>query len=67
MRWEGDRQKVDGTLGKAEVDRQSDLAMWASKLETFFGKSNFFGYFSKYYSGNPVGDAKTLQQLTTPH
>ncbi|HVO37182.1 MAG TPA: DUF72 domain-containing protein [Candidatus Acidoferrum sp.] len=64
MRWEGDRRKVKGTLGEVEVDRMHDIEMWAEKLKDLLGKtSEVFGYFSKYYSGNPTGDAKQLLSL----
>lgn len=61
VRWEGDRKKVNGTLGKTEVDRADETKMWAEKIKTFLGEANeVFGYFSKYYSGNPSSDAKQL-------
>jgi uncharacterized protein YecE (DUF72 family) len=61
VRWEGDRKKVNGTLGKTEVDRTDETKMWAKKIKTFLGETDeVFGYFSKYYSGNPSSDAKQL-------
>jgi uncharacterized protein YecE (DUF72 family) len=64
IRWEGDRRKVKGTLGKVEVDRSNDIVTWAEKIKTFLDNSiEVFGYFSKYYSGYPPSDAKQLLQL----
>ena len=64
VRWEGDRKKVNGTLGKTEIDRTSDAQSWAQKLKPFVEKqTEVFGYFSKYYSGNPTSDVQEL--LTT--
>jgi uncharacterized protein YecE (DUF72 family) len=61
VRWEGDRKRVNGTLGRTEVDRTNETPMWAQKVKTFLGETNeVFGYFSKYYSGNPPNDAKLL-------
>ena len=57
MRWEGDRRKVKGTLGKTEIERTSDVRQWAGKLKPFVDKHvEVFGYFSKYYSGFPPSD-----------
>ncbi len=61
VRWEGDRKKVNGTLGRTEVDKTDETKMWAEKIKTFLGETDeVFGYFSKYYSGNPPSDAKLL-------
>lgn len=61
VRWEGDRKKVNGTLGKTELDRTNDTKQWAKKLKTFINKqTEVFGYFSKYYSGNPTKDVQNL-------
>ena len=61
VRWEGDRRVVEGTLGKTEVDKTDDTRMWASKLEPFVVKGvEVFGYFSKYYSGNPTVDIQNF-------
>jgi uncharacterized protein YecE (DUF72 family) len=61
IRWEGDRKKVNGTMGKTEFDRTNDTREWASKLVPFLSQGiEVFGYFSKYYSGNPTLD---IQQL----
>ena len=58
IRWEGDRRKVKGTLGKVEVDRENDIRVWAEKVKKFLDDSvEVFGYFSKYYSGHPPTDA----------
>jgi uncharacterized protein YecE (DUF72 family) len=62
IRWEGDRKKVNGALGKIENDRQTDLKNWAAKLRYFLDKQmNVFGYFGKYYSGFPPSDVSYLQ------
>jgi uncharacterized protein YecE (DUF72 family) len=63
MRWEGDRKKVNGTLGKIEVDRAGDLELEAEKLKPFLGKMTVFGYFAKYYSGYPPSDLRALSKL----
>ena len=63
VRWEGDRKKVQGTLGKIEVDKTADLRLWAEKIMPFVSKQEVFGYFSKYYSGYPPSDIIYLQSL----
>ncbi len=65
MRWEGDRQAVNGTLGKVEVDRAADTAAWAQKLKAFLAEREFFGYFAKYYSGFPPIDVANMFALLT--
>ncbi len=62
VRWEGDRKKVKGTIGKIESDRTENIREWANRISSF-PKSirEIFGYFSKYYSGHPPTDAKTLR------
>jgi len=61
VRWEGDRRKVNGTLGKVEADRTEDIRNWAEKTRSFLdSRIEDFGYFSKYYSGYPPADAKQL-------
>jgi uncharacterized protein YecE (DUF72 family) len=63
-RWEGDRKKVFGTLGKMEVDRMEYIRKWAEKLKSLLDDQiEVFGYFSKYYSGYPPADAKQLLSL----
>jgi uncharacterized protein YecE (DUF72 family) len=65
IRWEGDRRKVNGTLGKKEADKASKIKIWADKIKPFLGKqTEVFGYFSKYYSGYPPSDAKNLLNIT---
>ncbi len=61
VRWEGDRKKVNGTLGKIEVDRKEDLKLEAKKLKLFLIRTEIFGYFGKYYSGYPPSDIVNLQ------
>lgn len=65
LRWEGDRNHVKGNLGKIEIDRKTDLAIWLDKLKPIFSKEIvIFGYFSKYYSGHPPSDVFTFLELT---
>ncbi|MCW4029738.1 MAG: DUF72 domain-containing protein [Candidatus Bathyarchaeota archaeon] len=63
MRWEGDRAAVNGTLGKVEVDRASDLQTWAATLKPYLPKTPMFGYFAKYYSGYPPSDIELFSKL----
>jgi uncharacterized protein YecE (DUF72 family) len=64
VRWEGNRRKVKGTVGRVEVDRTEDIKKWAEKIGRLADGSNeVFGYFSKYYSGDPPADAKQLLNL----
>jgi len=67
FRWEGDRKKVNGTLGKIEADRAEDLKLEAEKIKPFLGKMKVFGYFGKFYSGYPPSDvASLLAKLNLP-
>jgi uncharacterized protein YecE (DUF72 family) len=67
IRWEGDRRKVSGTLGKVEVDRTIDFKQWATRIRSLLDlTTDIFGYFSKYYSGHPPTDAKQLLNLLQP-
>jgi len=63
VRWEGDRKKVNGTLGKIEADRAGDLKLVADKIKPHLSKMPVYGYFGKYYSGYPPSDVLTLQCL----
>lgn len=64
VRWEGDRSKVKGTLGKIEADRGGDLRLWADKIKPFVSKQvKVFAYFGKYYSGYPPSDVNLLLSL----
>lgn len=64
VRWEGDRKKVNGSLGKKEVDQRENLNLWADKIKFFLDKGTVvFGYFGKYYSGYPPSDITYLQGL----
>ncbi|MCW3995893.1 MAG: DUF72 domain-containing protein [Candidatus Bathyarchaeota archaeon] len=61
IRWEGDRRRVKGTLGRIEVERQADLKAWAQKIKPYLnGQMEVYGYFDKYYSGYPPSDIKML-------
>lgn len=64
IRWEGDRNKIKGTLGKVERDRSNDIQDWAMKIKGFIEDSvEVFGYFSKFYSGYPPGDVRMLLDI----
>ncbi len=63
VRWEGDRKKVNGTLGKIEADRVEDLKLEGEKLKPLLKKIEIFGYFGKYYSGYPPSDIANMQDI----
>jgi uncharacterized protein YecE (DUF72 family) len=64
VRWEGNREKVKGTLGKIEVETRDSLRLWSEKIKPFLNsKMQLFGYFSKYYSGYPPSDVNFLSNL----
>jgi len=64
IRWEGDRRKVTGTLGKVERERSREIGDWAGKIKGFLSEGvEVFGYFSKYYSGYPPGDVRMMRGL----
>jgi len=64
IRWEGDRRKVNGLLGKTEIDRARDIEAWAGRIRLLLDDSmEVYGYFSKYYSGYPPNDASQLLRL----
>ncbi len=64
VRLEGDRKKVNGLLGKIEVDTQDSLRIWADRLKPYLsGKTEVFGYFGKYFSGYPPSDVDKLSEL----
>lgn len=64
IRWEGDRRKVNGTLGQVEVDKTANIRDWAQKIKKLLNDQvEVFGYYSKYYSGHPPTDAKQLLAL----
>lgn len=65
IRWEGDRAKVNGTLGKIEVDKTENLKQWAEKIKPFIIKNiKVYGYFGKYYSGYPHSDINSLLKFS---
>ena len=61
FRWEGDRKKVNGTLGKIIADRAEDLKLVAGIIKPLVPKMEVFGYFGKYFSGYPPSDVVNLQ------
>jgi uncharacterized protein YecE (DUF72 family) len=63
FRWEGNRKKVNGTLGKIEIDRIEDLKVEAERIQLFLSKLDVFGYFGKYYSGYPPLDVINIQRF----
>ena len=64
VRLEGDRSKVNGTLGRVEIDRTKDIGKVAVEVKYFLDQHlEVFGYFSKYYSGYPPSDAEQLLKL----
>jgi uncharacterized protein YecE (DUF72 family) len=64
VRWEGNRKKINGTLGKIEVDRTVDIKLWVDRLKQFWNrKIEVFGYFSKYYSGYPPSDVHEFLEI----
>jgi uncharacterized protein YecE (DUF72 family) len=64
VRWEGDRRRVKGTLGRIEVDRSEKIKQWADRLKPFLeAQVEVFGYFSKYYSGYPTSDVNEFLKL----
>jgi len=64
IRLEGDRAKVEGTLGRVEVDRTIDIKRWAEKIRMLRDTSKeVFVYVSKIFSGHPPTDAERLSRL----
>ena len=64
VRWEGDRRKVNGKMGRVEINREKEIERWSKKIKELLDiVPNVFGYFSKYYSGYPPDDAKRLLGL----
>jgi uncharacterized protein YecE (DUF72 family) len=63
IRLEGDRKKVNGTIGKIEADKTEDLKLWANKIKPHLTEIEVFGYFGKYYSGFPPSDVNLLFKL----
>lgn len=64
IRWEGNRKKVNGSKGKTEIDQKKLLIDWANKILKCKNKTiKIFGYFSKYFSGNPTKDVKSLLEF----
>jgi uncharacterized protein YecE (DUF72 family) len=61
IRLEGDRRKMNGTLGRMEIDQTDRIKKWADKVRKLLESPlDVFGYFSKYYSGYPPADVNQL-------
>jgi uncharacterized protein YecE (DUF72 family) len=66
IRWEGDRGKVTGTLGKIETDTHDSLRRWAEQIRPCLSsQTEVFGYFGKYYSGYPPSDVDSISSFLT--
>jgi uncharacterized protein YecE (DUF72 family) len=65
IRWQGDRRRINGDTGRAEVEREGDLKEWSVRIKDFLQEEiGVYGYFSKFYSGHPPLDvASLLSQL----
>ena len=64
VRWEGNRRRVKGVLGRTEVDRTADIKAWAERIKPLLAKqTEVFGYFSKYYSGYPPSDVHEFLKM----
>jgi len=64
IRWEGNRRRIKGTLGRTEADMATQIKPWAERIKQLLDQQiEVFGYFSKYYSGNPTSDAHELLKL----
>jgi uncharacterized protein YecE (DUF72 family) len=64
IRWEGDRRKVNGTVGKIEIDMTTSIKLWAERIRHFLeNQTEVFGYFSKYYSGHPPTDVRDFLKV----
>jgi uncharacterized protein YecE (DUF72 family) len=63
LRLEGDRSKINGILGKVEVDRSVDVKAWAEKLAPLKNRGIVvFGYFGKFFSGFPTVDVRHFME-----
>lgn len=61
VRWQGDRGRVNGDLGRVELDRAKDINVWVRRLKPFVDdQTEVFRYFSKFYSGYPPSDIEGL-------
>jgi uncharacterized protein YecE (DUF72 family) len=39
VRWEGDRRRVQGALGRVEVDRINEISKWAQRVRGYLDDS----------------------------
>jgi len=66
VRWEGDRKTVNGEKGVVEIERGSETAEWAKKVDALLENgTDVYGYFSKFYSGFPPEDVNAMTRLLT--
>jgi uncharacterized protein YecE (DUF72 family) len=64
IRWEGDRRKVQGTLGRVEIDQIDVIGEWVQRIRGYLDDSlEIIGYFSKFFSGHPPTDIQQLKDL----
>jgi uncharacterized protein YecE (DUF72 family) len=62
IRWEGDRRVVVAERGEVQVDRSAETVGWVSMMKKHLeARRDIYGYFSKFYSGYPPSDVKTLR------
>jgi len=62
IRWEGDRNSVDGEMGEVEVEKSSETAEWVARIHNYLESGrDVYGYFSKYCSGYPPSDVDSLR------
>ena len=62
IRWEGDRRVVVAERGEVQVDRGAETVEWVSMMKKQLeALRDVYGYFSKFYSGYPPSDVKTLR------
>jgi len=62
IRWEGDRRVVVAERGEVQVDRSAETMERVSTMKKQLeARRDVYGYFSKFYSGYPPSDVKTLR------
>jgi uncharacterized protein YecE (DUF72 family) len=64
VRWEGNRKKVKGNLGKIETNQKRVLNHWANRIIPYLhDEMQVFSYFGKCFSGYPPSDVDLLLNL----